>query len=157
MQASENLMSVEEAQERILAQIHTLDPIDRPLIEARGQVLAEDVYASFDVPPWNDSGMDGYAVRSEDIEHATPDSPVTLRLGGHVAAGYMPDNRVEPGTTIRIMTGAPLPQGADAVVPFEETDELDQRRRGQTARGLAEISIRVALPSGRNVRPAGER
>ena len=149
-------MSVEEAQERILAQIHTLDPIDGLLIEARGQVLAEDVYASFDVPPWNDSGMDGYAVRSEDIEHATPDAPVTLRMIGHVAAGYMPDNRVEPGTTIRIMTGAPLPQGADTVVPFEETDELDQRQRGRSARYLAEISIRVALPSGRNVRPAGE-
>lgn len=149
-------MSVEEAQERILAHIHTLDPVDRPLIAAREQVLAEDVYAPFDVPPLDDSAMDGYAVRSEDIEHATPESPVTLRIIGQVAAGHMPDNRVEPGTAIRIMTGAPLPQGADTVVPFEETDELDQRQSGRPARRLTEISIRIALPRDRNVRPAGE-
>ena len=150
------MMSVEEARDHILAHVHTLEPEERPLLEALGQVLAEDIHAPFDVPPMANSAMDGYALQHADIRSAAAGSPVTLRVIGLVAAGYVADRRVQPGTTLRIMTGAPIPAGADTVVPFEETDELDQRARGVSSANLTTIGIRSALPTGSNVRPAAE-
>jgi molybdopterin molybdotransferase len=116
-------------------------------------VLAQDVTSPLDLPPLANSGMDGYALRQEDIQGASADRPRSLDVIGLVAAGQVSSQTVTPGTAIRIMTGAPVPAGADTVVPFEETDEVERRRSGQP---LDRIEIRADLPSGANVRPAGE-
>ena len=147
------MLSVEEARERVLGYFDVLEPETRPILEADGQVLAEDVEGRFDIPPLDNSAMDGYALRTEDIRGASETSAVTLRVTGSVAAGQLPTGRVEPGTTIRIMTGAPIPDGADAVVPFEDTDEVERRAAG---RPLTEIGIREEVPPMANVRPAGQ-
>ena len=149
-------LTVEQARERILAHVSALPVVDLPLLQALGLTLAEDLYAPFDIPPLANSGMDGYAVRAEDISAAGEASPASLRLIGEIAAGYVPTETVAAGTAMRIMTGAPIPQGADTVVPFEETDETDQRNRGAKSADLREIGIRSPLPSGANVRPSGE-
>ncbi len=147
------MLSVEEARERVLGYFDVLEPETRPILEADGQVLAEDVEGRFDIPPLDNSAMDGYALRTEDIRGASETSAVTLSVTGAVAAGQLPSGRVEPGTTIRIMTGAPIPDGADAVVPFEDTDEVERRASGRT---LSEIGIREEVPPTANVRPAGQ-
>ena len=149
----ESMISVEEARERVLGYFDVLEPETRPILEADGQVLAEDVEARFDIPPLDNSAMDGYAVRTADIGGASEASTVSLRVTGSVAAGQLPSGSVEPGTAIRIMTGAPIPDGADAVVPFEDTDEVERRASGRT---LSEIGIREEVPSSANVRPAGQ-
>ena len=149
----ESMISVEEARERVLGYFDVLEPETRPILEADGQVLAEDVEAHFDIPPLDNSAMDGYALRTEDIRGASETSAVSLRVTGSVAAGQLPSGSVEPGTAIRIMTGAPIPDGADAVVPFEDTDEVDRRASGRT---LSEIGIREEVPPTANVRPSGQ-
>lgn len=147
------MISVEEALERILAAVKPLDPISVPIQDALGLVLAEDVRAGLDVPPWDNSAMDGYALRAEDILGASGERPVVLPVVGEAAAGHMPDREVTPGTAVRIMTGAPVPRGADAVVPFEDTDETDRRTRGED---LNRIGVFVAARKGANVRGTGE-
>ena len=147
------MISVEEARERVLGYFDVLQPETRPILEADGQVLAEDVEGRFDIPPLDNSAMDGYALRTEDIRGASETLAVTLRVTGAVAAGQLPTVSVEPGTAIRIMTGAPIPEGADAVVPFEDTDEVERRASGQS---LSEIAIREDVPTAANVRPAGQ-
>ncbi|MBM3945029.1 MAG: molybdopterin molybdenumtransferase MoeA, partial [SAR202 cluster bacterium] len=117
------MLSVEDAFKRILAFFHVLEPEDRPILDAPGQVLAEDITSPVDIPPLANSAMDGYAVQAASVRGASDSSPVTLKVIGSVAAGEVPKNTVVPGTAVRIMTGAPVPDGADAVVPFEETDE----------------------------------
>ena len=147
------MISVEEARERVLGYFDVLEPETRPILEAEGQVLAEDVEGRFDIPPLDNSAMDGYALRTGDIRGASEASAVTLRVTGSVAAGQLPTGRVEPGAAMRIMTGAPIPEGADAVVPFEDTDEVERRASGRT---LSEIGIREEVPPAANVRPAGQ-
>ena len=147
------MINVEEARERVLGYFDVLEPETRPILEADGQVLAEDVEGRFDIPPLDNSAMDGYALRTGDIRGASEASAVTLRVTGSVAAGQLPTGSVEPGSAIRIMTGAPIPQGADAVVPFEDTDEVERRASGQS---LSEIAIREDVPPAANVRPAGQ-
>jgi len=148
-----DLLPVEEAQARILEHFAPLPPEEVPLLSAVGQVLAEAVRAPFAVPPWDNSAMDGYAVRAEDIAGASPERPVFLRVVDQVPAGRMPGRAVGRGEAVRLMTGAPLPPGADAVVPFEETDEVERLRRGEP---LGVVAVRRALPAGANVRRAGE-
>ena len=97
--------------------------------------------------------MDGYALRHSDIAGASQENPSNLEVIGIVAAGQMPDKPVVPGTAIRIMTGAPVPDGADTVVPFEETDEVQRKREGKP---LDQVAIYADMPPGCNVRPAGE-
>ena len=151
------MISVEEALDRILSYVDVLGPEEKPILEALGQVLAEDVASSFDIPPLDNTAMDGYGVRAEDTRGASPESPVELRVTGEVAAGYVFEGEVAAGMAVRIMTGAPLPTGADAIVPFEDTDEPFERAPQRTRR-LEAASVRVfkeALP-GANVRRAGE-
>ena len=143
------MLSVEEALERILPYFRVLGTETKPLLDALGQVLAEDLVASFDIPSLANSAMDGFAIRAADVSGASVDSPVELAVVGTVAAGELPDRPVEAGTAIRIMTGAPVPDGADAVVPFEDTDELERSDRSA-------ISIRLDAKPAENVRPAGE-
>lgn len=149
----EDMLSVEDAYERVMAYFSPLEPEESPLMQAMGRVLAEDIYSPLNLPPLANSAMDGYAVLGKDIEGAGKNSPVQLEVIGLVAAGQVSSQRVTKGNAIRIMTGAPIPTGADTVVPFEETDEVQRRRAGQT---LDQISILAGLPLGSNVRPAGE-
>ena len=149
----EDMLGVEEAFERIMASFSSLEPVEKPLLDTLGQVLAEEVLSPLDLPPLANSAMDGYAVRHRDIEGASPDTPKSLDVIGIVAAGQVSTQTVAPGTTIRIMTGAPIPDGADTVVPFEETDEVARRRAGHSSDHIAILS---SLPLGGNVRPAGE-
>jgi molybdopterin molybdotransferase len=149
----ESMLSVEDALERILSFFHVLETEEKPILDALGQVLAEDVVSRFDIPPLDNSAMDGYAVQASSIEGASRDSPVTLRVIGSVAAGELPRDEVAPGTAVRIMTGAPVPRGADAIVPFEDTDEVERRL---LHKDLSEIAVRSPVGKGASVRPAGE-
>lgn len=156
---SQAMISVEEARKRILSYVHRLEPEERPLVDALGQVLAEDVEAGFDIPPLDNTAMDGYAVRAADTEGASEANPVPLRVVGELAAGYFFEGDVTPGTAVRIMTGAPIPRGADAVVPFEETDEASTRSPhgfGTFAKQPSEVRILKAAKPGADIRRAGE-
>ena len=150
------MISVEDARARILDHFALLNSETRPLLEALGQVLAEDAVSSFDIPPLDNTAMDGYAVRAEDTRGASETSPVSLRVTGQLAAGYVYGGRVGDGEAVRIMTGAPIPEGADAVVPFEETDEYGQS--APSAAGASDGLVRIfkEAAGGANVRSAGE-
>lgn len=161
---SQAMISVEEALERILSYFERLGPEERPLTEALGQVMAEDVAASSDIPPLDNTAMDGYAVRAADTEGAVEANPVRLLVIGELAAGYVFEGEVTAGTAVRIMTGAPIPRGADAVVPFEETDEMSMdsaparapHGSGSYDKPTAEVGILKAAKLGANIRRAGE-
>lgn len=129
----------------VLAAFQPLEAERVPLLETLGRVLAEDVYADMDIPPLANTAMDGYAVRAADTVGASPDHPVRLRVIYDLAAGYTTDVAVTPGTAIRIMTGAPIPPGADAVVQFEDTAQ-----EGEWVQVLKAVTV------GKNVRQAGE-
>ena len=150
------MLSVEEARSRILEMFQPLESERKPILEALGQVLAGDVSSPMSIPPLANSAMDGYAVQSSDITGATPDTPTSLRVIGQVAAGQLPQNEVVPGTAVRIMTGGPIPPGADTVVPFEDTDEYDLKSRGMGLSDIAEIKVNIGASEGSNVRPAGQ-
>ena len=147
------MISVEEALTKILNSIQILDSEEKPLLDCLGQVLAEDVYSPFDVPPYDNSAMDGYAVQAGSIKEASHKNPEILRVVGEMAAGGVSALKVEPGMAIRIMTGAFVPGGADVVVPFEDTDEIDRK---ETAISKTEIGVRVSLAEGCNIRRRGE-
>src|SRR5262249_36152178 len=116
---STSMLTVEEAREQILARVTTLAEERVPLLAALDRVLAEAVTATREIPPWPNSSMDGYAVRAADTRAG---SGVRLAVVGRVAAGGMPDRPVAPGTAMRIFTGAPMPDGADAVIPQEDVE-----------------------------------
>jgi len=147
------MVSVEEALQKILSCIDVLEPERKPILDSLGQVLAEDIRSTIDIPPLDNSAMDGYAVEAEDTHDASETSPKILSVTGEVAAGSMPRGEVKRGSTIRIMTGAPVPQGADAVVPFEDTDEV---ARKASHRDLSQIGILCEVRKGMNVRRKGE-
>lgn len=150
-----SMISVEEARARILAFFSRLAPERKPLLEALGQVVAEDVVAPFDIPPLDNTSMDGYAVRFEDTAGASPAEPRTLRVTADLAAGYILETPVGGGEAVRIMTGAPIPPGADAIVPFEETDE-PLRGVNQQARKAGSVQVFRAAAAGANIRYRGE-
>ena len=138
------MLTVAEARDRILARLSRLEGEEIPLLESRDRVLVEEVRAIRDVPPFTNSAMDGYAVRAADIREATPERPFRLRLLGEIRAGEAASTTVVETTAIRIMTGAMLPAGADAVVRIEDTAEA-----------AGEVEIRVGVEAGTNVRRAG--
>lgn len=150
------MISVEEALERVLGYVDVLEAEEKPILEALGQVLAEDIYAGFNIPPLDNTAMDGYAVRAEDTRGASARSPQALRVIGEVAAGYLWEGEVVPGTAVRIMTGAAIPKGADAVVPFEETDEPFQKAPRGAQRLQARVRVFAEAQPGANIRRAGE-
>ena len=149
----EAMLSVEDAMERILNHFRPLEAAQTPLLDAIGQVLAEDALATHDIPPLDNSAMDGYALQAADVRGASADNPITLRVAGAIAAGELPMVDVTPGSAVRIMTGAPVPDSADAVVPFEDTDEMERRAAGAP---LSEIAIRYQVSVGDDIRPAGQ-
>lgn len=139
------MLTVEEARERILASFQPLEPVENvPLTAALGRVLAKDAIAGGALPPFANSAMDGYAVRSEDTSAAAPNAPVRLRLAGEVPAGKVYGRQVEAGEAVRILTGAPVPDGADAVIQQELTDVRD---------GI--VALERPTPKGENIRAAG--
>ena len=138
------LSTVEAYREGILSAITALAPASLELADAEGCVLAEDVTAAVALPPFDNSSMDGYAVHAADVAGASQESPATLRVTGEIAAGDTGTYRLEPGTAIRIMTGARLPVGADAVVPVEWTDG-----------GTAQAAVYQPAAKGNAVRYAG--
>jgi molybdopterin molybdotransferase len=139
------MLSVDEARARVLSAIEPMEITSIALMEARGYVVASDLFAPHDLPRFANSAMDGFALRSSDAEGASEQSPAKLRIAGEVRAGDPGNNEVVPGTAVRIMTGAPLPPGGDAVVPVEEVEEQGEL-----------LTVKAATPVGRNVRPAGD-
>jgi molybdopterin molybdotransferase len=139
------MLRVEEASGRILAEIRTLAAETVPLRAALGRVCAEDIVATVTMPPWSNSSMDGYAVRSADITPVMKGEPVTLRVVGTIAAGEFAPKALKRGQAMRIMTGAPLPAGADSVIRKEDTNDGSQK-----------VEIRDARDVWKNIRPAGE-
>jgi len=144
------MISIEQALEKILSYVDILDEEQRSILDCPGQVLAEDVYSNIDIPPLDNSAMDGYAVRSKDTRGASHQSPRRLRVIDTVAAGSIPQYGVKPGTAIRIMTGAPISKGADSVVRFEDTDEAQGKKFPDEIGILSEVEV------GLNIRQAGE-
>jgi molybdopterin molybdotransferase len=144
--SGEGLVSVEEARERILSRIEPLPPLELPLTEAYGCVAAEDIRSRVDLPEFASSGMDGFAVRASDVAAALPASPVELKVVGRAAIGHRPDVTVGMGEAVAIATGAPIPAGADSVVPVENTASPDDDR----------VRVLEAVTQGRHVRPRAE-
>jgi molybdopterin molybdotransferase len=140
----QDLTSVEDHLAGILATVRPLVPTELGLNETYGLVLAEDVAAAGPLPSFDNSAMDGYAVRVEDVAAASEENPVTLPVVAEVAAGDTGAYALPPGTAIRIMTGAMLPHGTEAVVPVEWTDG-----------GSARVAIRAKVDAGVSVRLAG--
>jgi molybdopterin molybdotransferase len=139
------MLNVDEARERVLGSISLLDIIEVPLVESLGMTLAEEAVARDNLPPFDNSAMDGYAVRAGDLSGASVENAVKLAVLGDLPAGRVALARVEEGQAIRIMTGAPLPEGADTVVPVEST-----RAEGET------VLIMEELTKGSHVRRVGE-
>lgn len=118
-----SMIQVQEALNTILAKIQFKGVEKVPLDQALGRVLAEDVISRINNPPLDNSAMDGYALIAEDIQSATPESPVKLEVVEEIAAGYMAKGTLKPGQAMRIMTGAPIPSGANAVLMQEDTEK----------------------------------
>ena len=139
------MLTVPQASERILAEIRPLAVERVPLLDALGRVLATAVISPITLPPWTNSAMDGYAVRGTDIDAASANTPVVLPVIETIAAGRFATRPLAAGEAFRIMTGAPLPEGADTVVRVEDTDA-----------GTDRVEIRDARDARRNIRPRGE-
>lgn len=147
-----SLLSVSDAQQRLIGQFSVLNARRVPLVEAAGRVLAEAVISSIDLPPFSNSSMDGFAVQAADLASARQDQPAVLRVVADIPAGSRVLVSLQPGQAARIMTGAPLPPGADAVIPVENTD-FSQRQAGVSA--PEQVLAYNALRPGENVRPQG--
>lgn len=139
------MISVEEATNKILYHIKPLGNEKVSILDALGRVITEDMVAPRDLPPYDNSGMDGYAVRYEDVKDASETNPVRLKVIEDLRAGFISEKTVQKGQAIRIMTGAPIPQGADSVVPVEETE-----------RGSDFVIVFRAGLAGQYIRRAGE-
>ncbi len=146
------MLSVDEARQRIINNFSQLDAETVSLEAASERVLFVDIFSTVDLPPFSNSGMDGFAVRSVDVQGASPEHPVRMPVSMDIPAGAAPQSPLKPGEAARIMTGAMLPEGADSVVPVEQTDRSDQ--------SLAVVSSTVAVQrpvqTGDFVRPKGQ-
>ena len=139
------MITVDEALDRILSHVHPLGFEKVSLLDSLGRVIGEDIHARRDIPPLDNSAMDGYALRSADVREASKDRPLRLEVIEDLPAGYISTKKLEKGKAIRIMTGAPVPKGADAVIPVEET----KKENGS-------VLIFRAATSGENIRKSGE-
>ena len=144
------MISVEAALEIILSEIKPLGLERTSILSTLGRVLGEDICASVDNPPWDNSAMDGYALRASDTKGASRGKPVILRIIEDLPAGYVAKKTIKRGETVRIMTGAPIPRGADAVVMVEDTDKSEVRSQKSEVKIFREAKIRD------NIRRAGE-
>ncbi|MBI3754933.1 MAG: molybdopterin molybdotransferase MoeA, partial [Deltaproteobacteria bacterium] len=144
------MISVETALEIILSEIKPLGMERINILSTLGRVLGEDISAYIDNPPWDNSAMDGYAVRTIDTKGASKDRPIILQVIEDLPAGYTAKKTIKKGETIRIMTGAPIPKGADAVVMVENTEK--SAGGGQKS----EVKIFKEAKAGDNIRRGGE-
>src|SRR6266702_1767787 len=142
---SGEMRAVDEVRATVLERIRTLSPIELHLQEAYGCVLASGVTAELDIPPFTSSAMDGFAVRASDVAGAMLDEPVELRVAGRAPVGQPSEATVGGGEAVRIATGAPVPAGADCIVPIEHC----------VVQGDV-VHVLKSLPEGANVRPAGQ-
>lgn len=148
------MTNYQEAVERILECIGATEVVEQSLVTCLNQVVAEDVFSPFDLPRTDTAGPDGYAVKSTDIGAADRDNAVTLEIIDTVQAGGLPKKEVRHGTAVRIMTGSIMPEGADCVVRFEDTDEPGDKS-GPNPANPKQVRIYVAAPPGFCVRVAG--
>ena len=148
------LLNVDTALERILSEIQPLSAETVPLLDALGRVLASPLVAQISLPPFANSSMDGFAVRAGNTQYATREQPALLRLMFDIPAGSHPTETIHPGQSARIMTGAPLPDGADAIVPVEETDQ--EWKAGDDAPLPPIVKVYTPVQAGAYVRPVGE-
>lgn len=145
-------ITVEDHQQWILDRIGRLAVSRLPVADALGLTLAEDVRGDLALPLWDNSAMDGYAVRAADIATATPEAPIRLTIAGEVLAGSPDDPVIAAGSAVRIMTGAPIPSDADAVIPVELTrGDVEGEDWGHT-----NVDICARMPPGANIRRRGE-
>ena len=161
MSSASVLLSVDEAIERVLAAFRALETIHVQLSDCYGLVLSQDVLAKHDVPLDNNSAYDGYGVRAADIRGASAEHPVRLGVIYDLAAGYVGEEAVGPGEAVRIMTGAPIPDGVDTVLGFEGTDREDWGKFGSDPRGgsgqdTSFVNVLGPEVKGKNIRLAGE-
>ena len=147
------LLPIRQAQEKILSVIKLTEPELCFAEKAYGRVLADDVFSPLNLPPFTNSSMDGFAICSKDIINASPAAPVKLPVKMDIPAGSGSVSILKAGEAARILTGAPLPVGADAVVPVEKTDQF---KSGQSTLLPASVTIYATVKPGENVRPAGE-
>ena len=148
------MLSVDEALQLILRDLQPLPVELAPLDECLGRVLAEDLIAAIDLPPFANSSMDGFALRAADLLGACADAPVQLEVVMDIPAGAAPEGRLGTGQAARIMTGAPLPAGADAIVPVEQTDaDWTSEENSTMAR---QVAVMTQVAPGDYVRPVGE-
>jgi molybdopterin molybdotransferase len=136
---------MEAHREYLLSCISELPPFNQHLLDALGLSLCEDITSNLDLPRFDNSAMDGYAVRAVDVADASPDTPVSLPVVGEIAAGTASPHRLSPGTAMKIMTGAPMPEQADTVVPYESSD-----------RGVSDVKIIAPSKPDQHVRHRGE-
>jgi molybdopterin molybdotransferase len=144
-------LSVRDARARILRAVSPLSSESRGLLDCLGFVLAEELRSPLDLPPWDNSAMDGFAVRAADVRGASADSPIALPVAGDLPAGASPAGPLAPGTAVRIMTGAPVPDGADTVVRVEHTSA---GARDGSNRDI--VRVNSDADAGRNIRGRGE-
>lgn len=148
------LLNVDAALANILSGVKRLRPESVTLIDALDRVIAEDIASPINLPPFDNSAMDGYAICCEDSSGASPDSPVALSVLMDIPAGSAPQTALTPGNAARIMTGAPAPPGATAVIAVEDTD--DNWSRGEQSSPPASVAIFKRAKPGENIRRAGE-
>ena len=143
--SAEGLISVEDAREHVLSGIAPLAPLQLPLTDAYGCVVAEDIVATVSLPEFASSGMDGFAVRAADVADASPEHPTELKVVGRAMIGHRPEATVGGGEAVQIATGAPIPAGADCIVPVENSRLHDET-----------VQLFEAAAEGRHIRPAGQ-
>ncbi|MBA3764092.1 MAG: molybdopterin molybdotransferase MoeA [Actinobacteria bacterium] len=143
--SADGLIAVDEARARVLDSVSSLAPLQLALTDAHGCVSAEDVVAAESLPAFASSAMDGFAVRASDVAGATPQRPAELKIVGQALIGFRPETTVGGGEAVAIATGAPIPSGADTIVPIENADVQEEI-----------VRLVEAAPAGRHVRPVGE-
>ena len=149
------MLSVSEALNKILSSLTPVGIEDVPLTQAAGRVLSNDITSSLDLPQFSNSSMDGFAVRAGDILEALPDQPITLSVIEDIPAGQFPKKKIGIGQTARIMTGAPIPDKSDAIIPIEDTDQYIEGTRSGTNLPT-EIKVYRSVKPGVYIRNKGE-
>ena len=149
------MINVNEALQQLLSAFHPLESETIPLSEAAGRVLYEGIRSGIDLPLFTNSSMDGFVVRASDISNASQDNPIKLTVVEDIPAGRSPTKRLHENETSRIMTGAPVPEGADAVIPVEDTDQYDPKSRS-TFDLPQTINVFRSIKPGDYVRQKGE-
>lgn len=150
------MIKVEEALNTILNSVRGLDTEVVRLTDSLGRTLAEDVLSNFDIPAFDNSGMDGYSLKSSDTIGASPETPKTLKVIEELRAGIISSLEIKNGETIKIMTGAPIPPGADSVIMAEDAERLAFTKKSAVGGQRSTVKIFKEVKAGENIRKAGE-